>query len=84
MSNDVKVYALSTCIHCRKTKEFLDDCGVEYECIHVDKLTGDERKTCIEEIKKHNPSVSFPTVVINGDKIVVGFRKDKLKECLGL
>lgn len=80
---DVMLYALSTCIHCKNTKEYLDDCGVKYDCVEVDKLDGDERKNIIEEIKKVNPSCSFPTIVI-GDKIIVGFRKEEIKEALNL
>ncbi len=80
---DVMLYALSTCIHCRNTKEYLDDCGVKYDCIEVDKLEGDERKKIIEEIRKVNPGCSFPTIII-GDKIIVGFRKDEIKEALDL
>lgn len=80
---DVMLYALSTCIHCRNTKEYLNDCGVKYDCIEVDKLEGDERKKIIEEIRKVNPGCSFPTIII-GDKIIVGFRKDEIKEALNL
>ena len=81
--SDVKLYALSTCIHCRDTKDYLKDCGVDYDCIDVDKLNGDERKAILEEIKRVNPSCSFPTIII-GDKIIVGFRRDEIKEALGL
>lgn len=77
----VKVYALSTCIHCKKAKEYLDQCGVKYECVHVDQLTGDERKMTVEEVKKFNPSVSFPTIIINGEA-VVGFNQEKIDEAL--
>jgi glutaredoxin-like protein NrdH len=80
---DVKLYALSTCSHCRNTKDLLNNCGVEYECIDVDKLTGDERKAMVEEIRQINPSCSFPTIVI-GDKIIVGFREDEIREALNL
>ncbi|NSW88083.1 MAG: glutaredoxin family protein [Syntrophobacteraceae bacterium] len=80
---DVKLYALSTCIHCKNTKEYLDGCGVGYECVDVDKLEGEERKAMIEEVKKVNPSCSFPTLII-GDKIIVGFRKDEIREALNL
>lgn len=80
-SNDVKVFALSTCIHCKKAKAYLDECGVKYDCVHVDQLTGDERKAVIEEVKKYNPSVSFPTMVIHG-KVVVGFNQEKIDEAL--
>mgnify|MGYP001807120410 CR=1 FL=1 len=79
--SDVKVFALSTCIHCKNAKEYLDQCGVQYECVHVDQLTGQERKDMIEEVRKHNASVSFPTLVING-KVVVGFNKEKIDEAL--
>jgi len=81
--NDVKLYALSTCIHCRDTKDYLSDCGVEYDCVDVDKLNAEERKAILEEIKRINPSCSFPTIII-GDKIIVGFRRDEIKEALGL
>lgn len=80
---DVKLFALSTCIHCRNTKDYLNECGVKYECVEVDKLETEERKNMIEEIKKINPSCSFPTIII-GEKIIVGFRKDEIKEALDL
>lgn len=79
----VKVFALSTCIHCRHCKEFLDQMHVPYDCVHVDQLTGDERKAVVEEVRKHNPSVSFPTVLVGGN-VVVGFKKDELTRLLEL
>jgi len=81
MAPKVKVFALSTCIHCKKAKEYLDQCGVKYDCVHVDQLTGDERKAVVEEVKKYNPSVSFPTIIIDG-KVLVGFNQEKIDEAL--
>lgn len=81
-NNNVKLYALSTCIHCKNAKSFLDECDSEYECVYVDKLKGEERKAMVEEIKKINPSLSFPTLIIDG-KVIVGFKKDEIKELLG-
>lgn len=80
---EVKLYTLSTCIHCRNTKDYLNECGIKYDCIDVDKLQGDERQQILDEIKKLNPHCSFPTIII-GDKIIVGFRKDEIKEALNL
>jgi len=80
---EVRLYALSTCIHCQSTKELLDRCGVDYECIDVDKLDGEERQNVLEDIKKVNPGCSFPTIII-GNKIIVGFRADEIKEALHL
>lgn len=82
MAPSVKVFALSTCIHCKQAKQFLDEKKVVYECVHVDLLTGDERKQVIEEVKKVNPSLSFPTIVIGGT-VIVGFRKDEITSALG-
>lgn len=79
--NDVKVYTLTTCIHCRNTKEFLNDCGVKYDCVDVDQLQGDERKAVLDEVKKVNPDCSFPTIII-GEKVIVGFRKEQIEEAL--
>jgi glutaredoxin-like protein NrdH len=80
---DVKLFALSTCVHCRSTKAFLTECGINYDCVDVDKLDADERKQVLEEVKKLNPNCSFPTIVI-GDKIIVGFREDEIKEALNI
>lgn len=81
MSNDVKLYALSTCIHCKHAKELLDAKNVDYDYTYVDQLAGEERKEMIQEVKKHNPNISFPTLLI-GDTCIVGFKKDKIEEAL--
>lgn len=80
-SDSIKFWGLSTCIHCKKAKQFLDDCGVAYDLTYVDKLEGDERKQTIEEIKKHNSALSFPTILV-GDTVVVGFNEADLKAAL--
>ena len=78
---DIKLYALSTCIHCRHCKELLDKEGCPYTCIEVDKLQPDERKQVLEELKTVNPRLGFPTLVI-GDKVIVGFKEQEIEETL--
>jgi len=80
---DVKLYALSTCSHCKSTKRLLDECTVEYQVVEVDLLEGEERKAILEDVKKINPRCSFPTVII-GDKVIVGYKEKEIKEALGL
>lgn len=75
------MYTLSTCIHCRNAKQFLNDCGISYEYVDVDRLTGAERTTTIQEVKKYNPACSFPTICI-GNKVIVGFNKEEIKAAL--
>ena len=77
MSADIKVYALSTCVHCKHAKEFLEEKHIPYDCVHVDYLTGEERTKIMDIVRKLNPALSFPTIVI-GDKVIVGFRRDEL------
>ena len=79
----VKMYTLSTCSHCKATKRFLDECRVKYEFTDVDLLQGEERKAILEDVRKFNPRCSFPTIII-GDRIIVGFKEDEIKEALGL
>jgi glutaredoxin len=56
------LYALSTCVWCRKTKQLLDDLGVEYDYVYVDLLDGNEKDHVIKTIEQWNPSRSFPTL----------------------
>ncbi|MHB1343593.1 MAG: glutaredoxin family protein [Thermoleophilia bacterium] len=79
----VKLYALSTCGHCRNTKKLLDDCHVEYDCVDVDMCTGEERQAILDEVRELNPNCSFPTIVI-GDTVIVGYKEAEIKEALGL
>jgi glutaredoxin-like protein NrdH len=77
------LYALSTCGWCKKTRMLLEDLGVQYNYIYVDLLEGEERKEIIEQVKKWNPQLSFPTLVVDDEKCIVGFNEDKVKETLG-
>jgi glutaredoxin-like protein NrdH len=81
--HNVRIYALSTCMWCRKTKKLLEENSVEYEFEDVDLLEGEARERTIEEVKKHNPPCTFPTTVVDG-KAIVGYKEDALKEALGL
>ena len=78
----IMLYALSTCGWCRKTKELLNELGVEYEYIYVDLLEDEDEDTAMDEVKKWNPRLSFPTLVID-DKCIVGFKEDEIREVLG-
>ncbi len=77
-------FFLSTCVWCRRVKNFLDNLGIEYDYIYVDKTEGAEREEVGAEIVKWNPRVSYPTLVINDNICVVGHNEDEIKEALGL
>lgn len=83
MTEEVKVYSLSTCSHCKQAKKFLGDCTIKYEFVDVDLIQGEERKAILEDVRKFNPRCSFPTIII-GSKVIVGFKEHEIKEALGL
>jgi glutaredoxin-like protein NrdH len=79
----IVLYALSTCVWCKKTKRLLEKQGVGYSYVDVDQLEGEDREKTIEEIKKWNPKCSFPTLVINDQSCIVGYKEDQIKEAIG-
>lgn len=78
----IVLYALSTCPWCRKTKQLLSDLGVDYDYIDVDLLEGSERDRVAQILRRWNPSRSFPTLVIDDTKCIVGFKEDEIREAL--
>ncbi len=80
---DIKLYALSTCGWCNKTKKLLKDLGVEYSYTDVDKLKGEEREEVMDEICKFNPKCTLPTLVLNDEECIVGYDEDKIRNKLG-
>jgi glutaredoxin len=81
-SKKVVVYALSTCPWCRKVKNLLNELGVEYYFTDVD-LAGDkEKQELIATVRKWNPASSFPTIVLDDKKCIVGFKENEIREAL--
>ncbi len=80
---EVLLFALSTCGWCKKTRLLLEELGVAYNYVYVDLTEGEERNEVIENLKKWNTSLSFPTLILNNEKSIVGFDKDTIMEELG-
>ena len=81
---DIMLYGLTTCVWCKKTKMLLDKIGCDYKYIYVDQLNQSDKDNILKEIKKWNPRSSFPTLIINDKKCIVGFKEDKIREALNL
>jgi len=82
-THQVKIYTLSTCGWCKKTKALLKALDVQFEYVDVDTLTGDDYTEATEEVKKYNPYRSYPTIVIdNGKHVILGFKDEEIKEKL--
>lgn len=79
---NIMLYALSTCIHCKMTKGLLDELGIAYDYLYVDQLKREEMDVILKEMEKFNPRGSFPTIVINNQKCIIGSRLDEIREAL--
>ena len=79
----VLVYALSTCVWCKRTKQFLKDCKVHYEYLDVDLADAKDRRKIEDDLRKWNCH-AYPAVLIDGKRLIIGFKEDELKEVLGL
>lgn len=80
----IRMFTLSTCIWCKKTKQFLSELGVEYDYTDLDLLEGAEKERVMNDLKRWNERCSFPTLVINNERCIVGFKEDEIREALGL
>jgi glutaredoxin-like protein NrdH len=80
----VILYALSTCAWCRMTKQFLKDNDVEYEYIDVDLCEEEDKQKIREHIQSKGGPLSYPTIIVDDNVIITGFRTDKIREALQL
>jgi len=82
--HQVLIYALSTCVWCKMTKQYLKDNEVEFEFVDVDLSTEADRDKIRKHIQDLGGSLSYPTIIVDSKKVITGFRKDLLKKELEL
>ncbi len=74
----VKVYTTPACVYCVTLKKFLEEKKIEFEEVDVSK-----DKTAADEMVEKSGQMGVPVVEI-GEKIIVGFDRDKIIEALGI
>jgi glutaredoxin len=80
----VAFLGLSTCAWCRRTRRLLEENSVPFEYTYLDLLEGDEKEEALALLERWNPKRSYPTVIIDDDRAVVGYKPDDLKAELDL
>ncbi len=80
---DIRMFTLSTCGWCKKTKAFLKERNINFSYIDVDLLPPGEQQAVREEQLEYNPAGSYPTIVIDSDYCIVGYDESKLKQLIG-
>jgi glutaredoxin-like protein NrdH len=78
----IRLYALSTCPECKRLKKFLDENTIQYQLIEVDLLDSGEQWVTSKEVKKYNPAVTYPTLVI--EEVMLGLDEKAIKGALNI
>ena len=79
---DITLYALSTCAWCKKTKGLLKKLKADYYYVDVDLLAEADKEKAVKEITKWNPECSFPTMVIDKKRCIVGYNEEEIRGLL--
>jgi len=83
LDKPVRMYTISTCGHCKAAKRFMREHNIPHEFTDVDLLEREEKRAVLQELRRLNERLSYPTIII-GDRVIVGYREEELKEALGL
>lgn len=74
----IKFYGANWCPDCRRSKQFLDEKGVEYEYLNIDEVPG-----AAEEVEKiNNGYKSIPTIIFPGGQVLVEPSNEELQKAL--
>ncbi|MBY9020614.1 MAG: glutaredoxin family protein [Candidatus Lokiarchaeota archaeon] len=81
--HNVAVFALSTCMWCKKAKNFLNERGIKYRYIYVDQIDPSEKSKVLTYLREnYKPErISYPFVVCD-DEFVVGYNPGKYEELI--
>jgi glutaredoxin len=80
--NNVRMYTLSTCPWCKKTKKFFKDHKIPFEYTDYDLADDETREKILNEMRQHGAN-GFPYVKI-GDNIVVGYNPEEYSQLMGI
>ncbi len=78
----IVLFALSTCVWCKKTKELLKELDISYSYIDMDLTDENVKEKFLSQLKQWNPACSYPTLVINDRECIVGFDEEKIRKVL--
>ena len=78
-NHKVTLYALSTCVWCKLIKQFLINSGVAYRFVDVDLLNEADKSVVNKDILSKGGTITYPTTIIDHEKLVQGYRVDYIK-----
>lgn len=77
----IKIYTLSTCMWCKKTKKYFSEQAHPYECVDYDLAPESQQAEIEKMIREKGGEVAFPCVLID-EEMVIGWNPDKYDQLL--
>ncbi len=80
---EISIFTLSTCMWCRKAKNWLIERNIKYRYVDVDKIDPSKKSKVLTYLREnYKPDrISYPFVVCD-DKFVVGYDPTKLEKLI--
>ena len=80
----VLIYAISTCIWCKRAKKFLRDQDIEYKYVDIDQCNVEDRSKLKKDILARGGQLSYPVIIIDDKILINNFQIDKIRDALGI
>ncbi|MDP2866840.1 MAG: glutaredoxin family protein [Elusimicrobiota bacterium] len=77
----VTIYALSTCLWCKKTKKYFEEHGVPFEALDYDKQDDKKQAEMMKEMRVAGCSGSFPFLKV-GNACIQGYDPEEFQKLL--
>ncbi|MCK5736132.1 MAG: glutaredoxin family protein [Spirochaetaceae bacterium] len=75
-AENLTLFSLSTCGFCHSARKYLKDRGLAFQYLELDTIPAEDKTGIKDEFKgKFGRRPSFPTLVINGERFLIGFIK---------
>ncbi|MCK5129594.1 MAG: glutaredoxin family protein [Clostridiales bacterium] len=81
---DIKVYALSTCIWCKRAKAFFEKHYICYSYIFIDLLPEKEQEKLENMLGEISTFISYPIIISDTHDPIVGYNEKKLRKLIGI
>jgi len=83
-SGNIVLYAISTCLWCKKSKRLLNDLGIEYYYVDVDLISESLKQEIREEVIRWKGKAAYPCIVIKNKIWIVAYDEDRIRKELGV
>ena len=78
------MYALSTCVWCKRAKKFLKDNHIAYEYVDVDRCSREDLQKVHQDILNRGGSLTYPTIIIDDKVLMTNLKEDELMKVLDM